>query len=247
MRGTPRSVFIKKYSVVSMRWNDGLLIDRTVQNGGAEMFIKSNICVMGIGGGGRNIVTFLHANNLSHVRYLVLDTDLDTLSSCVDVPTLSLATGLPHGNGLKGCAQLGVKCAELNRAEISMALAGVDFLIIAAALGGGTGSGAIIPVLEIANELNIKSMVMLTLPFDFEGKRRNDTALQSLSSIVKICPHIICEKLDGRKFVDTNRNFSDYFNIVHSLFYDAVKLVIEKFQQGQSTIIDTRMHAPFLD
>jgi cell division protein FtsZ len=145
---------------------------------------KAIIKVVGVGGAGGNIVDDV-AKEVQEVDYIRANTDAQALNnSSVGVP-LQLGEQLTRGLGAGANPDVGKGSAEENRERICELLKGADMLFIAAGMGGGTGTGAAPVIAEIARELNILTVAVVTRPFAFEGPRRMRVAQQGLAELAK--------------------------------------------------------------
>lgn len=141
------------------------------------------IKVVGVGGGGGNAVNRMIKAGLSGVDFWLMNTDLQVLnySSCKN--KLQLGAKLTNGLGAGGEPSIGEKAAEEAQQDITEALDGADMVFVTAGMGGGTGTGAAPIVAKIAKELGILTIGVVTKPFSFEGKRRQNQAQQGLEKL----------------------------------------------------------------
>ncbi len=143
----------------------------------------ASIKVIGVGGGGGNAVNRMIKAGLSGVDFWLMNTDLQVLnySSCKN--KIQLGEKLTNGLGAGGEPQIGEKAAEEAQQEITEAIEGSDMVFVTAGMGGGTGTGAAPIVAKIAKELGILTIGVVTKPFSFEGKRRQNQAAQGLEKL----------------------------------------------------------------
>ncbi|MDD3437210.1 MAG: cell division protein FtsZ [Candidatus Gastranaerophilales bacterium] len=143
----------------------------------------ASIKVIGVGGGGGNAVNRMIKAGLSGVDFWLMNTDLQVLnfSSCKN--KIQLGAKLTNGLGAGGEPQIGEKAAEEAQQEITEALDNADMVFVTAGMGGGTGTGAAPIVAKIAKELGILTIGVVTKPFSFEGKRRQNQAMQGLEKL----------------------------------------------------------------
>jgi cell division protein FtsZ len=149
-------------------------------NGNPELLVT----VVGIGGCGCNTVNMLHENNLSsQVNLIAVNTDLASLNS-VDVENkILIGENLTKGYGAGADPKIGYQAAQESEELLRSAIMDSDIVIITAGFGGGTGTGASPLVANIARDLNINCLAIVTLPFESEGKKRQDYALQGIDDI----------------------------------------------------------------
>ena len=131
-----------------------------------------NIKVVGVGGGGNNVVNRMVKTGTKGVVFIAVNTDKQALA--VSSPTYKIQIGekLTNGQGAGSDPEVGRKSAEENRTQISKALEDADMVFITAGMGGGTGTGAAPIVADIAKELGVLTVGVVTKPFRFEGMRR---------------------------------------------------------------------------
>ena len=130
------------------------------------------IKVVGVGGGGNNAVNRMIENGVQGIEFVAVNTDRQALHSSKAETRLQIGDKLTKGLGAGANPDIGMKAAEESRAEIEEALKGSDMVFITAGMGGGTGTGAAPIVAEVAKDLGILTVGVVTKPFMFEGRRR---------------------------------------------------------------------------
>ncbi len=149
-------------------------------NGNPELLIT----VVGIGGCGCNTVNMLSENNLSkQVNLIAVNTDLAALNSINVENKILIGENLTNGYGAGADPKVGYQAAQESEALLRSAITESDIVIITAGFGGGTGTGASPLVAQIARDLNINCLAIVTLPFESEGQMRLDYALQGIEDI----------------------------------------------------------------
>ncbi len=143
----------------------------------------ANIKVIGVGGGGGNAVNRMIKSGLAGVDFWAMNTDIQVLEMSSASNKIRLGSKLTNGLGAGGDPSKGEKAAEETRDDIMKALDGADMVFITAGMGGGTGTGAAPVVAKIAKELGALTIGVVTKPFEFEGKRRLNQALQGLEKL----------------------------------------------------------------
>ena len=131
-----------------------------------------NIKVIGVGGGGNNVVNRMVRTGTKGVDFIAINTDKQALTVSAATYKIQIGEKLTNGQGAGSDPEVGRKSAEENRNQISKALEDADMVFITAGMGGGTGTGAAPIVADIANELGILTVGVVTKPFRFEGMRR---------------------------------------------------------------------------
>ena len=143
----------------------------------------AKIKVIGVGGGGGNAVNRMIKSGLSGVEFWLMNTDLQILNTSTCKNRIQLGAKLTNGLGAGGEPQIGEKAAEEAQQEITSAIEGADMVFVTAGMGGGTGTGAAPIVAKIAKDLGILTIGVVTKPFSFEGKRRQNQAQQGLEKL----------------------------------------------------------------
>ena len=131
-----------------------------------------NIKVVGVGGGGNNVVNRMVRTGTKGVDFIAVNTDKQALSLSGAGQKIQIGEKLTNGQGAGSDPEVGRKSAEENRSQISKVLEDADMVFITAGMGGGTGTGAAPIVADIAKELGILTVGVVTKPFRFEGMRR---------------------------------------------------------------------------
>ena len=131
-----------------------------------------NIKVIGVGGGGNNVVNRMVKTGTKGVDFIAVNTDKQALSVSSATFKIQIGEKLTNGQGAGSDPEVGRKSAEENRTQISKALEDADMVFITAGMGGGTGTGAAPIVADIAKEQGVLTVGVVTKPFRFEGMRR---------------------------------------------------------------------------
>ena len=131
-----------------------------------------SIKVVGVGGGGNNVVNRMVRSGVKGVDFIAVNTDKQALTVSAATQKIQIGEKLTKGQGAGSDPEVGRKSAEENRTQISKALEEADMVFITAGMGGGTGTGAAPIVADIAKELGVLTVGVVTKPFRFEGMRR---------------------------------------------------------------------------
>ncbi|WP_057832668.1 cell division protein FtsZ [Colwellia sp. TT2012] len=186
------------------------------------------IKVIGVGGGGGNAVEHMVSQTIEGVEFITANTDAQALrNSSADV-TLQLGAGVTKGLGAGANPEVGRCAAEEDREAIKQALQGADMIFIAAGMGGGTGTGAAPVVAEIAKEMGILTVAVVTKPFPFEGKKRMNYADQGIEFLSKNVDSLITipnEKL--LKVLGPGTSLLDAFKAANDVLLGAVQGIAE--------------------
>ena len=138
------------------------------------------IKVIGVGGGGGNAVNHMVANQVEGVEFICANTDAQALNNLKVKNILQLGSTITKGLGAGANPDIGREAALEDRDAISEILSGADMVFITAGMGGGTGTGAAPIVAEVAREMGILTVAVVTRPFPFEGKKRQLVAQQGI-------------------------------------------------------------------
>lgn len=148
-----------------------------------KQYTLAKIRVVGVGGAGCNAVTRMFDALPRGVDLIAVNTDVQDLNYSKAKKKLQIGKNVTRGLGTGMNPDLGRQSAEENRAEIADAISGSDMIFITAGFGGGSGTGAAPIIAEIAQELGILTVAVLTKPFSFEGAKRMQIAEEGLSRI----------------------------------------------------------------
>ncbi|MFQ5421628.1 MAG: cell division protein FtsZ, partial [Anaerolineae bacterium] len=138
---------------------------------------STNIRVIGVGGGGGNAVNRMIQSGIQGVEFIVANTDTAALAQSQAPTRIPMGVHLTHGRSTGGNQSLGEKAALESLDELRDVIDGADMLFLAAGLGGGTGTGATPVIAELAQELGVLTISIVTRPFSFEGRKRANTAV----------------------------------------------------------------------
>ena len=139
--------------------------------------------VIGVGGGGNNAVNRMINSNIKGVEFVAINTDAQALKNSKASQKIVIGDRLTRGRGAGGVPERGQKAAEESRDEIAAAIKGCQMIFIAAGMGGGTGTGAAPVVAQVAKEMNILTVGIVTKPFEFEGKKRMEQAERGIATL----------------------------------------------------------------
>jgi len=141
------------------------------------------IKVIGIGGGGGNAVKHMISSSVEGVDFICANTDAQALTDIVSKTVLQLGSSITKGLGAGANPEVGRQAAMEDRERIAEILRGADMVFITAGMGGGTGTGGAPVVAEVARELGILTVAVVTKPFPFEGKKRMAIAEQGIREL----------------------------------------------------------------
>ena len=144
----------------------------------------TTIKVIGVGGGGGNAVNRMVSDGLQGVEFIAMNTDQQALAKNHATVKVQLGSKLTKGRGAGADPEIGQRAAEESKDEIANALKGSQMVFITAGMGGGTGTGAAPVVAEVAHDLGILTVGIVTKPFSFEGKRKMGLAEQGVANLL---------------------------------------------------------------
>ncbi len=185
------------------------------------------IKVIGVGGCGGNAVAHMIEKNVGGVEFICANTDMQALKKSTAKTILQIGADITKGLGAGAKPEIGREAALEDRERIAEMIDGADMLFIAAGMGGGTGTGAAPVVAEIAKEMGILTVAVVTKPFSFEGKRGKlaDEGLEELSKHVDSLIVIPNEKL--LQVLGDDVSFQDAFKAANDVLHNAVAGIAE--------------------
>lgn len=185
------------------------------------------IKVIGVGGCGGNAVAHMIEKNVGGVEFICANTDMQALKKSTAKAILQIGADITKGLGAGARPDIGREAALEDRERIAEMIDGADMLFIAAGMGGGTGTGAAPVVAEIAKEMGILTVAVVTKPFSFEGKRGKlaEEGLEELSKYVDSLIVIPNEKL--LQVLGDDVSFQDAFRAANDVLHNAVAGIAE--------------------
>ena len=156
-----------------------------------KMAPNAVIKVIGVGGGGGNAVAHMVSGNVDGVEFITANTDAQAIKNCGAKTQLQLGGNVTKGLGAGANPEVGRQAALEDRDTIMDALQGADMVFITAGMGGGTGTGAAPVVAQLAKEMGILTVAVVTKPFPFEGRRRMQVALKGIEELSQHCDSLI--------------------------------------------------------
>jgi len=149
------------------------------------------IKVIGVGGGGGNAVDHMVAENIDGVDFICANTDAQALKNSAARTTLQLGCNITKGLGAGADPEIGKQAALEDRERLIEVMEGADMVFITAGMGGGTGTGGVPVVAKIAKEMGILTVAVVTKPFPFEGKKRNQIADDGIAELSEYVDSLI--------------------------------------------------------
>ena len=213
------------------------LFDEEEQNS-----MAARIKVIGVGGGGCNAINNMIRSDVEGVDFIAANSDIQALNLSKSPQKLQLGTKLTRGLGAGGRPQIGREAALESVDVIREMLTDVDMVFVTSGMGGGTGTGAAPVIANIAKEMGILTVGVVTKPFDFEGPRRVKQAEEGLAELKKGCHSVII--IPNQKLLDVVERgtpLTESFLVIDDVLRQAV--------QGISDLITTPglMNVDFAD
>ena len=185
-----------------------------------------SIKVVGVGGGGNNVVNRMVHSGAQGVDFIAVNTDKQALNASSANYKLQIGEKLTGGKGAGSNPDIGRKAAEESRNQISKALEETDMVFVTAGMGGGTGTGAAPVVAEIARELGVLTVGVVTKPFGFEGRKRAQQAEAGISELRDKVDSLVIIPNERLKFAtDQKITFANAFEIADDVLRQAVQSI----------------------
>ena len=185
-----------------------------------------SIKVVGVGGGGNNVVNRMVRSGVKGVDFIAVNTDKQALNTSSAGYKLQIGEKLTHGQGAGANPEVGRKSAEESRNQIAKALEDTDMVFITAGMGGGTGTGAAPVVAEIAREQGVLTVGAVTKPFCFEGQKRMRAAEAGIEQLRGKVDSLVIIPNERLKYAtDQKITFRNAFEIADDVLRQAVQSI----------------------
>ena len=186
--------------------------------------LKPSLTVMGIGGAGSNAINNMIQSNLNNVDFIVANTDAQALENSLCYNRIQLGLEKTKGLGAGADPAIGKDAAEESIDLISEELRNTNMLFLTAGLGGGTGTGALPVIASIAKKLGIVTVAIVSTPFNFEGTKRMNLALQGLEEVKSnVDTLLIIPNQNLFKVSNEQTSFAEAFKKADNVLFDGVK------------------------
>jgi len=185
---------------------------------------SAEIKVVGVGGGGGNAVHHMINNQVEGVEFICANTDAQALNNLKAKTILQMGSNITKGLGAGANPEIGRQAALEDRDEIAEILSGADMVFITAGMGGGTGTGAAPIVAEVAREMGILTVAIVTRPFPFEGRKRSKVAEEGIRLLTEQVDSLIT--IPNEKLLDVlgkEASLLDAFKAANDVLLGAVK------------------------
>jgi cell division protein FtsZ len=190
------------------------------------------IKIIGLGGAGSNVLDRIVLDGVDGASLVAINTDVQALTSSVAAEKVQLGRVATRGLGAGGDPEIGVSAAEESITEIKQSIEGAAMVFLLTGLGGGTGSGAAPIIASLAREQGALVVVFATLPFAFEGKRRNAQAAEALDALRETAEVVICFENDKLgDSVSPKAGIHQAFANADLMISQSVRAIAELFQR----------------
>jgi cell division protein FtsZ len=188
----------------------------------------AKIKVIGLGGGGCNAITRMVREGIRGVEFIAMNTDAQHLAVTESSVRIQLGERLTRGLGAGGDHIVGQKSAEESRDEIKQSVVGADMVFVTAGMGGGTGTGSISTVAQIAKQSGALTIAVVTRPFSFEGTRRNQVAEDGIMDLVdKVDTLVIIPNDRLLELCDQKSSVDNAFKLADEALHHGVQAIAE--------------------
>ena len=195
------------------------VMDSTVKSG-------DTLKVIGVGGGGCNVVNRMVRVGMQGVEFIAVNTDRQCLASSEATQKLPIGEKLTGGKGAGANPDVGRESAKESKDQISALLDNTDMVFVTAGMGGGTGTGAAPVVAEIAKSRGILTVGVVTKPFSFEGRRRMDQAMRGIEELQSKVDSLVIIPNDRLQYAtDEKITFANAFAIADDVLRQAVQSI----------------------
>ena len=185
-----------------------------------------SIKVVGVGGGGNNVVNRMVRSGAQGVDFVAVNTDKQALNASSANYKIQIGEKLTGGKGAGSNPEVGRKAAEESRNQMAKALESTDMVFITAGMGGGTGTGAAPVVAEIAREAGVLTVGVVTKPFGFEGRKRMAQAEQGIEELRSKVDSLVIIPNERLKYAtDQKITFANAFAIADDVLRQAVQSI----------------------
>lgn len=183
----------------------------------------ARIKVIGVGGGGNNAVNRMKHSGVQGVEFIAVNTDKQSLDAVDTDQRLQIGSKLTRGLGSGGNPEVGEKAADESKAEIEEVLKGSDMVFVTAGMGGGTGTGAAPIVAQVAKEMGILTVAVVTKPFIFEGKNRQLQAERGIEKLKdKVDTLIVIPNDRLLQMAEKRTTMNEAFNMADKVLLDGI-------------------------
>ena len=184
----------------------------------------ATIKVIGVGGAGNNAVNRMIEAGIKGVDFIAVNTDRQALQTSKAATKIQIGEKITRGLGAGANPDIGAQSAEESRAEVSEVLRGADMAFVTAGMGGGTGTGAAPIVAQVAKEMGILTIAVVTKPFTFEGKKRLSQAERGIESLkTKVDALVVIPNDKLLQIIDRKTSIIEAFQMADDMLRQGVQ------------------------
>lgn len=184
----------------------------------------AKIKVIGVGGGGNNAINRMKSSGVKGVEFVAINTDKQALDAIDTDQRIQIGQKLTRGLGSGGNPEVGEKAADESKSEIADILQGADMVFVTAGMGGGTGTGAAPLVAQVAKEMGILTVAVVTKPFVFEGKNRQLQAEKGIEKLKdKVDTLIVIPNDRLLQLAEKRTTMVEAFNMADHVLLDGIR------------------------
>mgnify|MGYP003075508217 CR=1 FL=1 len=184
------------------------------------------IKVIGVGGGGGNAINRMVKMEVQNVEFIAINTDEHVLRFSKANQKIQIGEKLTRGKGAGSKPEIGKKAAEESREDIAALLKDTDMVFVTAGMGGGTGTGAAPVIAQVAKDMGILTVAVVTKPFGFEGKKRMAQAEQGIAELAAAVDSLIIVPNDRLRLVsDQSITLQNAFSIADDVLRQGVQSI----------------------
>ncbi len=198
---------------------------------------RPTVAVIGLGGAGCNIITYLSRKSVAGAKIIAANTDINHLVLQHADKLLLIGKERCRGKGCGGFPEVGAECAQESKDEIRKELEGKNIVFIVAGLGGGTGTGSAPVVAEIARSLGALTIACLTMPFEIEYLRR-ENANKAILALSKTCDSVVLIDNTKLRKVAGNLPLKTAFAVANTLIGSLIKSITETITEPSLMNLD---------
>jgi|GEM_PF-63617 len=186
------------------------------------------IKVVGVGGGGNNVVNRMITDEVRSVEFIAINTDKQALNHSQATHKILIGESATHGRGAGGNPEMGKTAADESREQICEALKGAEMVFVTAGMGGGTGTGAAPLVAQIAKEMGLLTVGVVTKPFGFEGSKKMILAEKGIEELIKHVDSLIIIPNERLKMVADNKiTLANAFQMADGILKQGVQSITD--------------------
>ena len=201
-------------------------------------FRQARLAVIGVGGGGGNALNHMYQADVDQVAFMIANTDIQALETSPVQMKIQLGGTTTKGLGAGANPNVGREAANESKEQIADMLRGIDMLFITVGLGGGTGTGAAPVIAQVARDMGILTVAVVTKPFSFEGRQRSMVAAQGLTQLAEIVNTLIVIPNERLLNIVPDLSFREGFKHADLVLVNAVRGISDLITQAGYVNVD---------